>query len=350
MALINLENFPNGMVSGIDDDELDFFTVESSSRFLKELSNEFLKEFDDFESEQFEDISATTIEEMDKEESAVIPPSTKLSTEREAKKFKHFLIENNLSDKIESMPASVLSKYLRFYYFKLHAKNGKPYAPRTLISIRAAIHRYLVSPAVNRNINIIKDNEFQRPNAMLKARVAQYLKSGEKEKQFPSIQDTDFQKLNEYFTRRSPTILQEEVWFVLTYYLGLRGRELHHCIQRQWLEIGTDSSNRRYVRIKHNYLSKNVKASLKQKEFENLEDGRIYDNVADEEHCPVKAVETYLQRIPNEQSFLYPLPSKCFKEGDPTTWYCKTERLGKNSIGQMMPKRSEAAGLSMRYT
>ena len=50
-------------------------------------------------------------------------------------------------------------------------------------------------------------------------------------------------------------------------------------------------------------------------------------------------------RVPSEQSFLYPLPSKCFKEGDPTTWYSKTERLGKNSIGQMMLKISESAGI-----
>ena len=50
MALINFENFPHGMVSGIGDDELEFFADESSSRFLKELSNEFMKEFDDFES------------------------------------------------------------------------------------------------------------------------------------------------------------------------------------------------------------------------------------------------------------------------------------------------------------
>ena len=129
---------------------------------------------------------------------------------------------------------------------------------------------------------------------MLKAKVAQYLKSGEKEKQFPSIQDADFRKLSQYFTRRSSKV-QEEVWFILINYFGLRGRELHHCIQRQWLEIGTDSSNRLYIRIKQNYLSKNVKASLRQKEFENLEDGRIYDNVADEEHCPVKAIEMYLK-------------------------------------------------------
>ena len=69
-------------------------------RFLKEHSNEFMKEFDDFESVQFEDLSATVIQEMDKEEASVIPSSTKLTTEREAKKFKNFLIENNLSDKL----------------------------------------------------------------------------------------------------------------------------------------------------------------------------------------------------------------------------------------------------------
>ena len=123
---------------------------------------------------------------MDKEEASVVPTSTKLSTEREAKKFKNFLIENNLSGKIETMQASVLSQYLILYNFKLQGKNGKPYSPRTLITIRAAIHRYLVSPTINRNVNI-DDKEFQRPNAMLRAKVAQSLKSGEKEKQFPPI-------------------------------------------------------------------------------------------------------------------------------------------------------------------
>lgn len=64
----------------------------------------------------------------------------------------------------------------------------------TLILIRAAIRRYLINPAVIRNVKIIEDKEFLRPNAMLKDRVGKYLKSGEKEKQYPSIQD--FQKLS----------------------------------------------------------------------------------------------------------------------------------------------------------
>lgn len=43
MILSNLENFPFGMISDVNEDELDFFTGESSSRFLKELSKGILK-------------------------------------------------------------------------------------------------------------------------------------------------------------------------------------------------------------------------------------------------------------------------------------------------------------------
>lgn len=68
----------------------------------------------------------------------------------------------------------------------------------------------------------------------------------------------------------SHKILQEEVLFVPIFYLVLRGRGLHLCIQRLWLEIGTDSSNHRYIRV------------------------------IDEKHCPDKVVEIYLDQISNE--------------------------------------------------
>lgn len=73
MALINLQNFSNGMISGVIDEELGFFNAESFSRFLLELSTEFLKEFDGYELEKSDDVSATIIEGENKEEAIVIP-------------------------------------------------------------------------------------------------------------------------------------------------------------------------------------------------------------------------------------------------------------------------------------
>ena len=67
---------------------------------------------------------------------------------------------------------------------------------------------------------------------MLKAKVG-HLKSGSNEKQFPSIQElADLKKLGQYFKNNTPELLQQEAWFILSYHLGLRGREVHQQIQR----------------------------------------------------------------------------------------------------------------------
>ena len=46
-----------------------------------------------------------------------------------------------------------------------------PYSPRSLIGIRAAIHRYLTGPDVDRKLNILQDPEFRRANMTLKVQV-----------------------------------------------------------------------------------------------------------------------------------------------------------------------------------
>ena len=49
-ALVNLENFPNGIVSGLSTDELNFFLTESNDLYLKELDLSFFNDVVSFES------------------------------------------------------------------------------------------------------------------------------------------------------------------------------------------------------------------------------------------------------------------------------------------------------------
>ena len=44
MSLLNLENVPGNMVSGLGTDELEWVTTESSDTFVLELDPDFLKE------------------------------------------------------------------------------------------------------------------------------------------------------------------------------------------------------------------------------------------------------------------------------------------------------------------
>ena len=128
------------MVSGVSDEELQWITHESNDRYIKELSAEFLKEFQSPE-EDYADIENDIINEMNEAEKSNVPNSTAFSTQQWVKKFKAFLEENELSSALFE-PVRFLSQYLRYFYDRLKRKDGVPYAPRSLIGIRAAIHRY----------------------------------------------------------------------------------------------------------------------------------------------------------------------------------------------------------------
>ena len=150
---------------------------------------------------------------------------------------------------------------------KLQRKVGKVFSPRILIGKREAIQRYLTSCDVDRRINIMDDREFYRANATLKAKVGESIKGGEKSTKFPPIELSDLVMIAKYFTRESPELLQQEVWFHLSLKMGLRGRELHHQMKKSWIAVEEDATKRKYAIIKTNCLSKIVKASLCQTDF-----------------------------------------------------------------------------------
>ncbi|MEL7309423.1 MAG: DUF3504 domain-containing protein, partial [Pseudomonadota bacterium] len=281
-------------------------------------------------------------------EEAGIPNSTKFSTSQHVAKFKSFLASNGLSENIENMPVSFLNKYLRLFYFSLKCKDGRPYAPRSLIGIRAAIHRYLISPKVNRKINILHDVEFTRANAMLKTMIGKWLREGRKSKTFDAIEKNDLEKIRRYFDRSSPISLQHEVWYNLVYYFGFRGRETISQLKMNSLSLETDETGRRFLFINHQTLSKNVKASLSQKEFEDIKIVRMYDAPDNVSSCPVAAFLAYKSRCSPTNNFLFPRPLK--KWYSKVMWYSEKSKMGKDSIGEFMKSISIAAGLEKMYT
>lgn len=99
------------------------------------------------------------------------------------------------------------------------------HCPATLVCIRAAIHRYLTQAPNNRNIDTINGSAFKSANNMLKTKVGQYLKSGaEQRKQTIEIEQNDLARLSSYFNWSTPVRLQQEVWYNIEYYFGMRGR------------------------------------------------------------------------------------------------------------------------------
>lgn len=353
-GLLNLNNIPNHQISGLNDEELNWVTNESSNRYLVELDpklfNELLEnyEHENQNDDQYKSIEHAVIKEMDEAEEAGIPSSTKFSTGQHVAKFKSFLTSNGLSENIEIMPVSFLNNYLRLFYFSLKCKDGRPYAPRSLIGIRAAIHRYLISPKVNRKINILADVEFTRANAMLKTMIGKWLREGKKSKTFDAIEKNDMEKIRKYFDRSSPISLQHEVWYNIVYYFGLRGRETISQLDMNSLRLETDETGRRFLFINHQTLSKNVKASLSQKEFEDFKTVRMYDAPDNASACPVAAFLAYKSRCSPTNNYLFPRPLKNWNSK--VIWYSEKSKLGKDTIGEFMKSISIAAGLDKKYT
>ena len=349
---INLQNIPGGMISGLSTNELEWVSAESVDRFLSELSLYF---FDDIHVEaesmieEFSSLDEDIITEMNDLEKELTPKGTQHQTISHIRKFKNFLESKKLSTNIEAMPVRFLADYLRYFYFSLRCKDGRFYAPRSLVGIRASIHRYLTSPDVNRKVNILKDQEFSRANPVLKAMVGKWIHAGNKANSYPAIEPSDMTKLREYFTRATPNTLQQEVWFNCVFYFGLRGREVLSCLKKTDIDFDVDSDGHEYVRIKNDFLTKTVKKSLSQKEFENISVARMYANSDCPSECPVNCFRFYLSKIPDTNPHLFAMPKENFNHSS-KSWYTNSRNVGKDALGKFMKIISNEARLSKIYT
>jgi hypothetical protein len=147
------------------------------------------------------DIDEALEKELDMMEVTNMSKTSADQAKRYAERFKAFLREHGLCDKIDSLVPQTLGKFLRYFYHSLLGKNGEFLAPASLGCVRAGIHRYLTSPPYNRPIDIIGDAQFQSANKMLKVLGALYLKHGGVTKSFPAIEPGDKDKIQRHFDR-----------------------------------------------------------------------------------------------------------------------------------------------------
>ena len=111
----------------------------------------------------------------------------------------------------------------------------------------------------------------------------------------------------------------------------------------------SDGAGRRFFEINHQTLSKNVKDSLSQKEFQDLKAARMYGVPENQSACPVTAAFlTYKSRCPPTTVYLFPKPLKIWFSK--VVWYSDKMKTGKDTIGNFMKSISTAAGLEKPYT
>lgn len=94
MSLLNLVNVPNEMISGLNDEMLDFVSRESGDRCVLELSDQFRKELQ--ETDSLPVLSAAELDELAELEKSNVPKSTSDQTRRHVESFRKFLEERHL--------------------------------------------------------------------------------------------------------------------------------------------------------------------------------------------------------------------------------------------------------------
>ena len=171
-------------------------------------------------------------DKMNQLRKSAIPISTAYQTKKWSASFLSFLREKGLNDNFTQMSSSLLDEYVGYFYSELRKKDGNYYSPASLNCIRASLFHYLIRPPLSLKVHIISGKDFFNSNEILKALSKKYAEAGGLIKHFEAIEEAYLKKLKTYFDRSSPEKLQEEVYVVLEYYLGLRGRECIKYLER----------------------------------------------------------------------------------------------------------------------
>lgn len=340
------------MISGLDSDELSFVELLTHTNmndidqftglpFETTRSNE-----NNISTADFPELNENILSEIDSLEKEAMNKSTDSQTKHYIGKFKGFLRENTLPDSIETMPERFLGSYLRFWYSKMRKSDGSMFAPSTMICARAAVQRYMEN--VGRNVNIIDGEHFKQANKTIKSIIALKLKEKASISQntFEALENDDLLKLKKYFSRDDPVRLQHEIFFLIIFHFGFRGREWLRDINKADLMFCSDSNGKEFIDLKIEKREKNVKGSLSRRHYETNKNAVIY-SMDEKNNCPVSAIRYYLSKIPPSVSVLFPKPKKNHSDG---YWYCEKQVVGKHTLYDMMKNISKAAQLSRIYT
>ena len=362
-GLIDFSSISNGMISGLENDEIqEIIDVQAlckdnflNSDFHCDTSIANCNRIDEEIISKTLSTSAACIsippeisKRIDEIEKSATAKSSAEQMTRYSQKFLSFLSNKGFSTNLLSYEPDDLAKALRYFYSELKTNKGTLYSPSTLVCIRAALHRYFISSDIRLKVNILEDREFHAANQVLTGMIRQFMEEGGETKQFDSIEESDLEKMRNYFDRSSPRKLQEEAYFCIEYYFGTRGREWLRYLRKGSVKIRTDSNGKEYVEILniHN-IQKNVQPNIQKSKRENLKQARMY-SLLNKDECPVECLKLLLGKLPQESEHLFYKSTHDYRTTG--VWYNVKQPLGVNTISKFMKNISQNAELSRIYT
>ena len=246
----------------------------------------------------------------------------------------------------EYLPVKELDQLLQRFYSAARTKEGKEYSKSALVGMRAALNRYLTTPPIWRNINLMKDREFLHSNQVLSGLVKHLKREGkDKSCHKEPICEEDLHRLysSGLFSLQSPNTLQNKVLFDIISQFGRRGQEGLRNLTKHSFISKADAKGRKYVTMTYNESDK-THHGIDCKE--EIKEPRMYENEG--EFCPVKSYEKYLSKLNPSCEVFFQRPLEKISEDSPV-WYAN-RALGVNTLAFFMSRMSQEASLSRRYT
>lgn len=293
-----------------------------------------------FSKQRFGFASETTIEQL---KNYSKNSNTVRSTSFWLNVWKTWCEEKNIVNKIEENEPEKLNKLLETFYAEVKNKNGEDYEPDSLRVMMAALDRHLNEKGYK--FSIIKDREFHSSKQVLEGKARQLRQSGmgKRPNKARSLTREEEEVLweAEKFGTKTPDALICTLWWVLTQFFGLRGRQEHHGMKMEDFQLCTNDDGVEFVQFTEG-PTKTRQGGLnsRKRDFQP----RMF--TVGGERCPVAIFKQFVERRPPNMKFSGPfyLSIKRNRRSNDNTWF-KCQPMGVNSISDMM--KTIVAGTSL---
>jgi hypothetical protein len=255
------------------------------------------------------------------------------------------LKEKDQELQFEEFPPQQLDAVLGRFYLEARTTQGELYRGKSLQALRYGLNRHLQAPPHNRQINILKDKDFNSSNQMFFLAMQELKAEGKADvKHTNAIEPQDLRKLysSKFMSPDTPTGLLNKVQFDIRFYFFRRGLENMEKMTKTTFEIKTHlSSGKEYITKRQDELTKNHRVG----DEENVT-GVILETGT--ESCPVRSFRKYTSLLNPKNERLWQYPVNAFSIED-AVWYTN-KPIGLNSLKKFMMNLSKLCCLSEVYT
>ena len=248
--------------------------------------------------------------------------------------WKTWCEEKRIERPVEEHEPAELNKLLERFYAEVKNKDGEDYEPDSLRVMLAALDRHLRDK--HYPLSIIKDLEFHSSKQVLegKAKLLRQAGRGKRPNKARPLTQEEEELLwkEKKFGDESPEALINSVWWLLTQYFGLRGRQEHHSMKLEDFQLCKDDNGVEFVQFTEG-ITKTRQGGLHQKHRDFQP--RMF--AVGGERCPVSLFKQFLTRRPpslKTSGALY-LSIKSNRRPEDSVWF-KSQPMGVNKINEMM--------------